>query len=139
MHATVASLESPRLRATLWQMPFPQHVTSQDVQLAGERPLVPHRLQMSLPDWPVSIVLPKELPSYSCEGLRVLVLCSDLGDNFIEIPPWAHSRFVVVMLCNYSVKSERRHGFAMNDYVSGDSASWEGPHDTDAVYQQPLL
>jgi hypothetical protein len=135
VHATVASLESPRLRATLWQMPFPQCVTNEDLQLAGERPFVPHRLQMSLPDWPVSIVLPKEVPLYSCEGLRVLVLCSDLSDNFIEIPTWVHSEFVVVMLSNYSAKPERRYGFAIDEYVSGDSASWEGRHDTDAVYQ----
>ncbi len=77
--------------------------------------MVSHLLKKSLPEWPVSIVLPKELPNYSCEGLRVLVLCSDLGNSFIEIPTWVLSKFVVVMLSNYSAIPEKRYGFARDE------------------------
>ena len=116
----MVSLGSPSLRTTFWQMPFARNVTNEDLELAGERPFVFHLLKNSLPDWPVSIVLPEDLPTLSCEGLRVLVLCSDLGNSFIEIPTWVLSQFVVVMLSNYSAKPEKRYGFARDAYVSGD-------------------
>ena len=135
MHSCVVSLGSQSLRLTLWQMPFAQLVTNEDLKLAGERPTVPHVLTESLPDWPVSIVLPEDLPNYSCKGLRVLVLCSDLGKSFIEIPRWVLSKFVVIMLPNFAVQPEKRYGFARVAFVSGDSTSWQGLHDVSAVQQ----